>query len=109
MSSGMSRIAPALLVALGLWVCGGDSAQADGGKKGSYPAGSAQWSGFYVGAGVGSAWGDAVFNFESEVPDPTPARSIDLDSAIAGGIFVGYQASGARSSAASRPAPCSRI
>ena len=86
----MSRIAPALLAALGLWVCGGDSAQADGRKKGSHPAAaSSQWRGFYVGAGVGSAWGESGFVFEGGAPAvPSP---FDLDSAIAGGIHVGYQ------------------
>jgi opacity protein-like surface antigen len=47
---------------------------------------SAAWSGVYIGASIGGAWGDAGF----AVPDKAPGR-MDLDSVLAGGFHIGVQ------------------
>lgn len=41
-----------------------------------------------MGAGVGSAWGEATFDFLAPL---NPPLLNDLDSALAGGLHVGYQ------------------
>src|SRR5262249_36290390 len=47
------------------------------------------WNGFFVGAGIGEAWGETSFAFAGGLPaNPNP---FDFDSAVAGGLHIGYQ------------------
>ena len=86
---GRRNLAPASLVAISFLVWG-DLATAGGGEHPPALAASGSvWNGFYVGAGLGTAWGDATFEFAGGLPvTPNP---FDLDSAIVGGVHFGYQ------------------
>jgi outer membrane immunogenic protein len=56
---------------------------------GDYGSGSPSWSGLYLGAGIGAAWGDSSYVFTNGSPAvPNP---IDFDTSWAGGVFGGIQ------------------
>jgi outer membrane immunogenic protein len=82
MSVGKIARAPVLLAAMCVGLCAGTA------EAGDPPRPGTSWSGFYVGGGIGSAWGETSWEFATGFT--TAPNPFDTDGLV-GSVHLGYQ------------------